>query len=76
MERFYTDFLVADDSFLTGMGAIFNLDGSFYRYNRSGTTSAADARAIRQDFAMIGQDIRDVAELVEKDQSNQLTMAL
>lgn len=76
MERFYTDFLVADDSFLTGMGTIFNLDGNFYRYNRSGTTSAADARAIRQDFAMIGQDIRDVAESVEKDQSDQLMMAL
>ena len=76
MERFYTDFLVADDSFLMGMGTIFNLDGSFYRYNRSGTTNAADARAIRQDFAMIGQDIRDVAESVEKDQSDQLVMAL
>jgi len=76
MNRVYTDFLVSDDSFFTGVGTIFNLDGSFYRYNRSATIQAADSRAIRQDFAMIGQDIMDVADSVTKSQSDQLPLAL
>lgn len=76
MNRVYTDFLVADDSFFSGISAVFNLDGNFYRYNRSATTQAADVRAIRQDFAMIGQDIRDVVESVGRSESAQLPLAL
>ena len=76
MNRVYTDFLVADDSFMGGVGAIFNIDGNFYRYNRSASPQAADARAIRQDFAVIGQDIMDVAQAVTQNESAQLPHGL
>lgn len=76
MERFYTDFLVSDCSFLTGAGSIFNVGGNFYVFNRSGTREAADARAIHQDFAMIGQDIRDVIKELEEEKKKQLCLAL
>jgi hypothetical protein len=76
MNRVYTDFLVSDDSFFTGAAAIFNIDGNFYRYNRSATPQAADARAIRQDFAVIGQDIMDVAQSAQRSKDAQLPLGL
>ena len=76
MERFYTDFLVADSSYLIGAGTVFNISGNFYRFNRAASSAQADALAIRQDFAMIGQDIRDVAETLEQEKSKQLQLGL
>ena len=76
MERFYTDFLVADSSFLIGAGSIFNIGGNYCRFNRSTSSAQADARALRQDFAMIGQDIHDVAANLEKEESKQLPLGL
>jgi len=76
MERFYTDFLFATSSYLTGAGTVINMGGNYYRYNRSATPAQADARAIRQDFAMIGQDVRDVVETLEKEKSKQLPLGL
>lgn len=58
--RLSTDFLAASGSVLIGMGSIFNLPGVYFSYNRSSSAQSADARAISQDFAMIGQDIADV----------------
>ncbi len=58
--RLSTDFLAASGSVLIGMGSILNLSGSQFLYNRSPTPQAADALAIYQDFAMIGQDMADV----------------
>jgi hypothetical protein len=52
-----TDFLTPASSFLTGAGSVFALAGSYYSYNRSSTPQEADERAIRSDWAMIGQDI-------------------
>lgn len=76
MERFYTDFLVATPSYLTGAGTVINIGGNYYRYNRSATPAQADARAIRQDFAMIGQDVHDVIETLENEKSKQLVLGL
>ena len=76
-QRIHTDFLVPEDSALGGAGAIFNVfGGSFYIYNRSGSGADADARAIRQDFAMIGQDIRDVASAAKAEEDKQLPLGL
>ncbi len=76
MERSYTNFLASDDSFMTGVGILFNISGNFYNYNRSKSGSIADSRAIRQDFAMIGQDIYDVAASVNAGQNSQLKLDL
>ena len=46
---------------------MFNVAGKYFSYNRSANDQVADARAIRQDFIMIGQDIRDVAAAIRTE---------
>jgi hypothetical protein len=75
-ERLQTDFLVADGSLLGGAGTVFYLGGNVFRYNHSGTSEGADARALYQDFAMIGQDIQDVATSLFHQDSAQLKLNL
>jgi hypothetical protein len=60
MNAFYTDFLAPSGSFLIGAGAAFNISGEYFSLNRSANRELADARAIRQDFAVVGQDIAHV----------------
>ena len=60
MNAFYTDFLAPSGSALIGMGAVFNVAGPYFSYNQSANPQIADARAIRQDFAVVGQDIARV----------------
>ena len=75
MERSYTDFLVSDCTFLMGAATVFSLAGTGFIYNRSGSPALADGRAIRQDFAMIGQDVHDVAHALEAN-AQQLELGL
>jgi hypothetical protein len=68
MHGFHTDFLAPSGSALIGAGAMFNISGQYFSYNRSATREIADARAIRQDFAVVGQDIaRTLATESAKD---------
>lgn len=76
MNRSYTDFLTPDCTFLLGAASVFALGGNTFFYNRSGDRVLADARAIRQDFVMVGQDIFDVADRFEAEQEKQLALGL
>ena len=68
MRRLYTDYLAASGSLLLGMGSVLNMSGvGYFTYNRAATTRAADEIALRQDFAMIGQDIRDTVASVKAE---------
>jgi hypothetical protein len=68
VKRLYTDYLAASGSILIGMGSALNLAGvGYFTYNRAASPRAADAIAIRQDFAMIGQDINDTVAAVDAD---------
>lgn len=60
VKRIYTDYLAATGSVLIGMGSVMNLGGKYFLHNRAKTSQAADVIALRQDFAMIGQDISDL----------------
>ena len=40
------------------MATIANLSGNFFQYNSSASGAEADYKALRSDFAMVGQDIR------------------
>ena len=55
---------------------MFSIGGMNILYNRSESPALADARALRQDFAMIGQDIADVAKSLEKQKTDQLALPL
>jgi hypothetical protein len=52
--RFHTDFLCPQSSFLVGMGSVLNLSGGYYRYN---TSENPDELAVAVDWFMTGQDI-------------------
>jgi hypothetical protein len=62
-----TDFLVPASSFLIGIGSLLNLSGNYFDYNQSRTTAQADQRALSNDWAMVGQDIRRAMDQVEND---------
>jgi hypothetical protein len=57
--RFKTDFLCPQSSFLSGMGSVINLRGQVYAYNEC---EDPDTIAIASDWCIVGQDIRDALE--------------
>ncbi|MCL2390793.1 MAG: hypothetical protein FWD54_07235 [Endomicrobia bacterium] len=59
-KKYRTDFLFNDNNFLIGMGSAFNLCGNFFDYNESEDGSKADAKAIENDWGVIGQDLSEV----------------
>ena len=69
--RIKTDFLFPTPSFIIGMGSAFNLFGNYYHYNTLPTGEEADARALRNDFEMVGQDIRAALNQID---SNEFTV--
>lgn len=57
-----TDFLTGRAGLLEGAGRLFDFAGSMNTYNGSSTPEEADAKALRQDFAMVGKDLRGAIE--------------
>jgi hypothetical protein len=57
-----TTFLLSDSGFTTGMGSAVNLSGNFYAFNYSETPTLADIRALRADWAAVGQDLAGAIE--------------
>jgi hypothetical protein len=62
--RFKTDFLCPQSSFLSGLGSVINLRGHLYDYNAS---EDPDTIAIANDWLMVGQDIKDALEKAKKE---------
>jgi len=54
-----TTFLTADMSFATGMASAICLGGNFYKFNTSSDARASDARAINNDWRMVGRDMAE-----------------
>jgi hypothetical protein len=57
-EQFSTDFLFTTPTFITGGATIFNIAGNFYDYNRSASGEEADCMAIKNDFNIVGNDLK------------------
>ena len=60
--KFRTDFLFAKDSFLSGIGCIFDIGGNFYNYNGSKNGNEADYKALQSDWGVIGREIAKTVE--------------
>lgn len=56
-------------SFLTGTATLLNIRGDFFEYNYSKSGAEADAKAIENDWGVIGQDIQKTIKSVSKNNS-------
>lgn len=70
---YQTDFLTAN-SFVIGMGSVFNLAGNYFEYNYSHTPEEADEIAIASDWQIIGEDIKQAISGYEKENHKQLVL--
>lgn len=57
MKEIKSNFLTPDENLLQGMASVLDIAGSLSIYNSSETGEEADAKAIANDWAMIGKDI-------------------
>ena len=53
-----SDYLFAPTSFLDGISRIFDFWGGLREFNSANTDTQADAIAMRQDWIVVGQDMR------------------
>jgi hypothetical protein len=67
-----TFFLLPRNSFLTGAGSVFNIAGNYYRFKYTGSPEEADARAMENDWGVVGQDLLDVYEQYPVDKISSL----
>lgn len=65
-----TDFLVAKNGFISGMGRVLDLGSTRnkYKYNSSKSGRVADSRALRSDWIVIGNDIKGAYNDVKSKQ--------
>lgn len=67
-KRYSTFFLFKQQgSILTGVATILNIGGNFFDYNYSETDKDADAKAIENDWGVVGQDIQKTVKSVSKN---------
>jgi len=62
---FYTDFLFSRTNYLIGAGSIIALMGNYYEFNYSKSSKDADIRAIRSDWRIIGNELREAMKSFE-----------
>ncbi len=56
--KYRAEYLFSDNSFLIGIGSIFNLSGSsYFEYDFSDSPEEADFKAIASDWFAVGDDI-------------------
>ena len=53
-----TDFLFARPNFISGMGMAIDLGATMTQYNVSETPEEADALALNNDWAVVGEEMR------------------
>jgi len=70
---YQTDFLTAN-SFVIGIGSVFNLAGNYFDYNYSTSPEEADEIAIASDWYIIGEDIKQAISGYEKESPIQLVL--
>jgi ABC-type arginine transport system ATPase subunit len=56
-QMFRSDFLFPDTDFLTGMGSVLNIAGSYFEFATSKSENLADIKALRSDWGVTGQDL-------------------
>lgn len=70
--EFSTDFLYARPSFFEGAARVLDFTGTLTEYNQSITPDQADAIALRMDWAMVGQDLKNAMDQFAADHAEEL----
>lgn len=65
VKRYRTDFLFSLPSFLVGAGSVLNIAGNYFDFSSS--DKDADTKAILSDWGVVGQDIQQALEELEKE---------
>ena len=73
--KYRTDFLTAN-SFLIGMGSVFNIAGDYFIYNRSKSEAEADFLALLNDWSMVGQDIKNSMDIFQSENESQKQLVI
>jgi hypothetical protein len=63
-----TDYLFAMPKFITGMASAMDLGATLTQFNTSRNGEEADRKAIRNDWIVVGNDIRGVLIKMGKDE--------
>ncbi|MBC8182969.1 hypothetical protein H8E88_17840 [candidate division KSB1 bacterium] len=66
IRKIKTDFLFSTPSFLGGAGSVFNIGGNYFHYNISRSGLQADLKALKSDWRIVGQDIRNAKREIKK----------
>ncbi len=61
------DLLKSTGSFYLGMGTVLNISGNYFDYNYSDSQFEADARALENDWGVVGNDINKSLREFEND---------
>lgn len=61
-----SDYLFAHPSFLSGVGRVLDIGGTFDAYNDSPTPEKADERALRADWQAVGNDLGAAIEKADQ----------
>ena len=61
-----SSFLFASPSFIHGVASTIDLGGTLVMYNESRNTLEADTKALANDWAMVGRDIKTAADTIGK----------
>jgi hypothetical protein len=59
-----TDFLFPKRNVLTGFSNVFSISGETTEFNKSNSGEEADSKAIRSDWEMIGNDLKEAIKKV------------
>ena len=62
-----TDYLFARPSFVGGMARVLDLGSTLNVYNDSNSAEEADEKALYSDTLMVGEDLCDAIEVVQKE---------
>ena len=64
------DFLYSRPSFLDGAARVLDLFGVFRRYDRPENEEQVDARALYDDFRIVGLDLEDAMRRYESERQS------
>ena len=63
--QFATDFLFPQADYVLGAGSVLSLAGDSFKCNFSPSGEMADAAAIKSDWGVIGQDLKNAISVAD-----------